>query len=215
MAKRSTRPREGRRGDDGTIGKRAADYYDREGLLATPGLALIQLHRALRMVLRGSEGVMRLKASTEYGMRAVLYLAEKGTVCSSRDVAEDMSIPRDYLIQLALLRNAGIIAARPGKHGGYSLAKDPSQISVLDVINALQEDKKRAKRKSAGAGKDDVTNAIISAYYLVERSVEAHMEALTIAMLLDYMHSDESDNEFVARQMLEEVKRLKQGEDTL
>lgn len=127
-----------------------------------------------------------------------------------------MSIPRDYLIQLAqLLRNAGIIAARPGKHGGYSLAKDPSQISVLDVINALQEDKKRAKRKSAGAGKDDVTNAIISAYYLVERSVEAHMEALTIAMLLDYMHSDESDNEFVARQMLEEVKRLKQGEDTL
>lgn len=216
MAKRSTRPREGRRGDDGTIGKRAADYYDHEGLLATLGLALIQLHRASRMVLRGSEGVMRLKASTEYGMRAVLYLAEKGTVCSSRDVAEDMSIPRDYLIQLAqLLRNAGIIAARPGKHGGYSLAKDPSQISVLDVINALQEDKKRAKRKSAGAGKDDVTNAIISAYYLVERSVEAHMEALTIAMLLDYMHSDESDNEFVARQMLEEVKRLKQGEDTL
>ena len=70
-------------------------------------------------------------------MRTVLYLAERGTVCSSRDVAEEMSIPRDYLIQLAqLLRNAGIIAARPGKHGGYSLAKDPAQISVYDVMHA-------------------------------------------------------------------------------
>ncbi len=159
---------------------------------------------------------MRLKASTEYGMRAVLYLAEKGTVCSSRDVAEDMSIPRDYLIQLAqLLRNAGIIVARPGKNGGYSLAKDPSEISVLDVVNALQDDKKRAKRKSASDGENDLANNISAAYSLIERGIEAHMEALTLAMLLDYMHSDETDNEFVARQMLEEVKRLQNGTDSI
>ena len=48
-----------------------------------------------------------------------------------------MSIPRDYLIQLAqLLRNAGLIEARPGKHGGYRLAKDPADISVLQIISA-------------------------------------------------------------------------------
>ena len=53
---------------------------------------------------------MQLKASTDYGIRAILYLAAQGTTCSSKDIAEDMSIPRDYLIQLAqLLRNAGII----------------------------------------------------------------------------------------------------------
>lgn len=44
---------------------------------------------------------MHFKASVEYGMRAVLYLAEKGSICSSREVADEMSIPRDYLIQLA------------------------------------------------------------------------------------------------------------------
>ena len=66
---------------------------------------------------------MHFKASVEYGMRAVLYLAEKGSICSSREVADEMSIPRDYLIQLAqLLRNAGIIHARPGKNGGYITA---------------------------------------------------------------------------------------------
>ena len=160
---------------------------------------------------------MRLKASTEYGMRTVLYLAEKGTVCSSRNVAEDMSIPRDYLIQLAqLLRKADIIIARPGKHGGYKLAKDPSKISVLDVINALQEERKGAsKRKRASKKESDIAKDVASAYSLIERGIEAHLKALTLAMLLDYMHSDESDNEFVARQMLEEVRRLQEGEDAL
>lgn len=160
---------------------------------------------------------MRLKASTEYGMRTVLYLAEKGTVCSSRNVAEDMSIPRDYLIQLAqLLRKADIIIARPGKHGGYKLAKDPSKISVLDVINALQEERKGAsKRKRASKKESDIAKDVASAYSLIERGIEAHLKALTLAMLLDYMHSDESDNEFVARQMAAEVARLESGADKL
>ncbi len=160
---------------------------------------------------------MRLKASTEYGMRTVLYLAEKGTVCSSRNVAEDMSIPRDYLIQLAqLLRKADIIIARPGKHGGYKLAKDPSKISVLDVINALQEDRKGSpKRKQAAKRDSDIAAGVSSAYSLIERGIEAHLKALTLAMLLDYMHSDETDNEFVARQMAAEVARLESGVDKL
>ena len=83
----------------------------------------------------GTRETVHFKTSVEYGMRAVLYLAEKGSTCSSREVAEEMSIPRDYLIQLAqLLRNAGIIHARPGKNGGYSLAKEASEISILDVL---------------------------------------------------------------------------------
>ena len=42
---------------------------------------------------------MQLKASTDYGLRAVLYLAAQEQTCSSKDIAQDMSIPRDYLIQ--------------------------------------------------------------------------------------------------------------------
>lgn len=151
-----------------------------------------------------------MKASTEYGMRTVLYLAEKGTVCSSRDVAEDMSIPRDYLIQLAqLLRNAGLITARPGKHGGYSLAKDPADISVLDVICALQEDQKRVnKRKKVEAKPTDVAQGIAGACRLVERGLDAHMAAISLQTLLDYIHSNEADNQFVAQQMQLQIDRL-------
>ena len=136
---------------------------------------------------------MHFKASVEYGMRAVLYLAEKGSICSSREVADEMSIPRDYLIQLAqLLRNAGIIHAHPGKNGGYSLAKDASEISMLDIFNALQNDRLRSERKEA----EDASNLlqdITAACSAVEREMEEYMSSITLQNMIERIHGKESD----------------------
>lgn len=136
---------------------------------------------------------MHFKASVEYGMRAVLYLAEKGSICSSREVADEMSIPRDYLIQLAqLLRNAGIIHARPGKNGGYSLAKDASEISMLDIFNALQNDRLRAERKEAEDA-SDLLQDITAACSAVEREMEEYMSSITLQNMIERIHDKESD----------------------
>ena len=136
---------------------------------------------------------MHFKASVEYGMRAVLYLAEKGSICSSREVADEMSIPRDYLIQLAqLLRNAGIIHARPGKNGGYSLAKDASEISMLDIFNALQNDRLRSERKEA-EDVSDLLQDITAACSAVEREMEEYMSSITLQDMIERIHGKESD----------------------
>ena len=136
---------------------------------------------------------MHFKASVEYGMRAVLYLAEKGSICSSREVADEMSIPRDYLIQLAqLLRNAGIIHARPGKNGGYSLAKDASEISMLDIFNALQNDRLRSERKEAEDA-SDLLQDITAACSAVEREMEEYMSSITLQNMIERIHDKESD----------------------
>ena len=136
---------------------------------------------------------MHFKASVEYGMRAVLYLAEKGSICSSREVADEMSIPRDYLIQLAqLLRNAGIIHARPGKSGGYSLAKDASEISMLDIFNALQNDRLRSERKEAEDA-SDLLQDITAACSAVERKMEEYMSSITLQNMIERIHGKESD----------------------
>lgn len=153
---------------------------------------------------------MQFKASTDYGMRAVLYLAARGTTCSSRDIAEDMSIPRDYLIQLAqLLRNANIIEARPGKHGGYRLAQDPTEISVLDVINALDEDSKMAtrERRSARNG-GQMVQEIKQTYDLIEESMDAFLSSLTVASLLECVTNDDNSRQFLASRLQEEGERL-------
>ena len=129
---------------------------------------------------------MQLKASTDYGMRAILYLAAQGTTCSSKDIAEDMSIPRDYLIQLAqLLRNAGIIEARPGKHGGYRLAKDPADTNVLEIMEALDDDAKQSTRAKRDARKGGaMVQEIKQVYDLIEESMDAYLSSLTVQMLL-------------------------------
>lgn len=132
---------------------------------------------------------MHLKASTDYGLRAVLYLAVRGTTCSSKEIAERMSIPRDYLIQLAqLLRRGGIITAHPGKSGGYALAKDPASITLLQVFEALEDEtppapsvrERRELRASA-----PIDDAVRSAYERASDRYEAFFADTTIASLIE------------------------------
>ena len=167
---------------------------------------------------------MQFKASTDYGMRAILYLAAQGTTCSSKDIAQDMSIPRDYLIQLAqLLRNAGLIEARPGKHGGYRLAKEPSDITVLQIMKALEEDANefarkameyeedakastRAKRSSRKGGA--MVQGVKQTYQLIEESFDAYLDSLTIEMLLESVKNGDNRRLFLAERLEDEGKRL-------
>lgn len=155
---------------------------------------------------------MQFKASTDYGMRAMLYLAAQGTTCSSKDIADDMSIPRDYLIQLAqLLRNAGLIEARPGKHGGYRLAKEPSEITVLQVMTALEEDTKQSTRTRRSSRKGGpMVQGVKQAYELIEESFDAYLDSLTIKMLLDSTEDVENRRMFLSKRLEEEGKRLAQ-----
>lgn len=153
---------------------------------------------------------MQLKASTDYGIRAVLYLAAQGTTCSSKDIAHDMSIPRDYLIQLAqLLRNEGLIEARPGKHGGYRLAKDPSEISMLQIISALSEDAKQSTRTKRVSRKNSaMVDGVKQAYRLIEKSFDAYLGSLSIEMLLACAQTPDKGPAYLAERLEEESRRL-------
>lgn len=153
---------------------------------------------------------VQLKASTDYGIRAVLYLAAQGTTCSSKDIAHDMSIPRDYLIQLAqLLRNAGLIEARPGKHGGYRLAKAPSDISMLQIISALSEDAKQSTRVKRVSRKNGaMIDGVKQTYRLIEESFDAYLGSLTIEMLLDCAQTPDKGSAYLAERLEEESRRL-------
>lgn len=153
---------------------------------------------------------MQFKASTDYGIRAILYLAAQGTTCSSKDIAEDMSIPRDYLIQLAqLLRNAGIIEARPGKHGGYRLAKEPADITVLHIMKALNEESKQSARIThASQEGSDMVQGITQTYQLIEESFDAYLSSLSIEALLSCATDRSACRTLLAERLEQEGHRL-------
>jgi len=84
---------------------------------------------------------MRLTAKSEYGLLAVIDLAcsyGEGPV-SAREIAERREIPPRFLEQLFVaLRRGGVVSAVRGAHGGFVLTREPSEISVLEVVEALE-----------------------------------------------------------------------------
>ena len=84
---------------------------------------------------------MRVSAKAEYACRAVLELTrynDKAEVIHISDIAVRQSIPEKYLVQILLqLQRAGLVRSKRGATGGYSLARAPAEISLGDVIRAM------------------------------------------------------------------------------
>ncbi|WP_334150711.1 RrF2 family transcriptional regulator [Hyphomicrobium sp.] len=80
-----------------------------------------------------------LGTSHEYGLHCLLWLVEPcAQPLSSRDLAALQGVPFAYLAKIfAKLEKAGIVSANDGIRGGYRLARDPDEISVLDVVEAI------------------------------------------------------------------------------
>ena len=154
---------------------------------------------------------MKLKASVDYGVRAIMYLAVKGTTCSSREISEEMSVPRDYLIQLALrLRNAGLIKARPGKNGGYVLAKDPSEITVANILDAFDNDLKHVRQPmKKGRKVSDSAAAVRAMHGMLADSLDQYMNSITVQDLLKALDDDEPVEAVMADAFEAEAARLR------
>ena len=84
---------------------------------------------------------MRLTTRGHYGVRAMAQLARaygKGPQPLS-EVASREGLSAAYLEQLiVVLRKAGLVEATRGAHGGYQLSRPPAEISVGDVVRALE-----------------------------------------------------------------------------
>ncbi|MBT3229469.1 MAG: Rrf2 family transcriptional regulator [Candidatus Marinimicrobia bacterium] len=85
--------------------------------------------------------MIRLTKAGEYGLRAVRYLVENGDMSriSIGDISENKSIPEPFLRKLFKpLVQQGIINSTRGVSGGVRLARDPKEITVLEVVEALE-----------------------------------------------------------------------------
>lgn len=83
----------------------------------------------------------QISRKIEYGTRAMLFLASlpDGMTTSFREIAKQMDIPGDFLAKiLKTLVKAKLVKSVRGSHGGYSLALPASQVSFLEVIEAVE-----------------------------------------------------------------------------
>lgn len=85
-------------------------------------------------------GLSLYGVSVEYGLHAVLWLlVEYPKRPSSRDLAEMQGIPAAMVAKIMpRLEKAGIVSSSDGISGGYSLAKPPADVTVLDIVDAIE-----------------------------------------------------------------------------
>ena len=87
----------------------------------------------------GQNGCVRVSAKADYAIRAAIELAAAGDGPVKGDrIAQAQQIPTNFLENiLGDLRNAGLVASRRGADGGYWLARPAQEVSLADVIRAV------------------------------------------------------------------------------
>ena len=84
---------------------------------------------------------MMFSTKAEYGVRVMAHLASNdgGQPISLGAIAEAEGLPLAYLEHLVQrLRRAGLVESRRGAHGGYSLARPAAQVTMAEVVQALE-----------------------------------------------------------------------------
>lgn len=130
---------------------------------------------------------MRISAKAEYACLAVIELARASDLRVPkrvRELAEVQEIPERYLIQILLqLKAAGLVYSSRGAVGGYQLARHPAEISVAEVIAAIDgrgEQILRSRTPSARALSVLLERAGAAEWAVLSASTVAHLAGLEV-----------------------------------
>jgi Rrf2 family transcriptional regulator, cysteine metabolism repressor len=86
-------------------------------------------------------GALAFSTKGEYGVRLMVQLGRHAGTgpASLAEIAAEEDLPRPYLEQLAIvLRDAALVTSTRGAHGGYELARPAEQITMAEILRALE-----------------------------------------------------------------------------
>ena len=134
---------------------------------------------------------MKLSQASDYAFRSVLYLARQGVGnrVDAQTISEAENVPKRFLLKIfRKLAQTDIIESYRGKYGGYALAKDPAEITLLDVVEAVEGPIKinRCLVEPEACNKEGAdTCRIHAALYDLRETVTAKLEEYTFSDLLN------------------------------
>jgi Rrf2 family nitric oxide-sensitive transcriptional repressor len=131
-------------------------------------------------------GAMVISQTAEYALRAVICLANqpKRPVITA-EIAKQTQVPAGYLSKvLQVLGRVGLVRSQRGLHGGFVLAKPADQLTVLEVIDAV-EPLKRIERCPLGLESHD--SVLCSLHQRLDKIVAQAEEALSSFTIQDLL----------------------------
>ncbi len=131
---------------------------------------------------------MRFSAKTRYGLLALMEMAAQQETggpgrLTTKEIALRQGIPERFLEQqITALKNAGLVISHRGAHGGCSLARRAEDITVLQVIEALEGSPLELERVE-GVESDAVGGAIRELWERAHATLTTLFADVTVAML--------------------------------
>ncbi|MDP9367879.1 MAG: Rrf2 family transcriptional regulator [Chloroflexota bacterium] len=128
---------------------------------------------------------MRVSSRADYGVRALFDLAQRygQGPTQSRDIAARQGIPEAYLHQLlGALNRAGFVRSTRGPLGGHEIARDPAEITVLDVLHVLDGPDRRA-HPHPGSQLDG--HVIHQTWHELQSRSEAFLASISLRLLVE------------------------------
>ena len=130
---------------------------------------------------------MIVSAKTEYACIAVLELAARhgsGEPVRIRDIADAHGIPSRFLVQILLqLKTAGLVQSVRGAAGGYRLAREPAEITLLDVMTVV--DAQLGETSSSATRSTPTTRALVRTWKDVAAKERELLEEVSFADLVE------------------------------
>ena len=127
---------------------------------------------------------MRVSAKADYAIRAAVELAANGDgPMKGERIAQAQQIPSNFLENiLGDLRNAGIVASRRGADGGYWLARPADEVSLADVIRAVDGPLANVRGvRSDQLAYDGSAAGLLDVWVAVRASLRSVLERVTLA----------------------------------
>jgi len=130
---------------------------------------------------------MKLSRTVSYAVRATLQLAQNESsapVPCSR-LASDGEMPERFLLQiLRVLVTHGILKSTRGVEGGYSLSRSPADISLLEVIEAIDGPLETVSEPPPAESTGDVQQRLQTALRQVTDTARKQLESMKLSQLL-------------------------------
>ena len=127
---------------------------------------------------------VKLSREEQYGIMALVDLAYNlnGGPAQVRQIAKRQRIPQRFLEQIfAKLRQADVVVGKRGPRGGYSLAKEPKDIRLEEVMRALRPKLQEDTRTDAPA----LAELIDTVWSEIEGSFQSTLRGVSLANLCD------------------------------
>ncbi len=153
---------------------------------------------------------MLFSTKAEYGVRLMVELGRQPTTgpVSLNSVAEAERLPLSYLEHLvAKLRRAGLVTSTRGAHGGYSLARPAEEITMLEVVEALEgqiapmecfHESPEGKVLCSHEGDSDRACATKLLWTRVQGGVNRALQGTTLAELVEFSRPADERSKTVA-----------------